>query len=409
MDGPCLLIRSDGHQGWRLSWRLPGQTTRQGTAAEATRELAGRRCVVFVPGTDVLLTEVNLPTRNRQRLLQAIPFALEEQLCEDPDVLHYALGPREAGSDRLPVAVVARSRMGQWLALLQEAGVQAQALVPDMLGLPQDDADWQVAVEDGLARVRTGAVSGFTVEREALTALLGMALDEAGRDNAPARILVNDFHAEAGDAETGIPTPQGGRVEQATARDNLLALLSESYKPELAIDLLQGPYSRREQIDKRLRPWLGVAAMALLWVIVMGLGGVIDYRRLGQQATTNQARIDALYLAVFPKGRKQADYTIYQSQMKQELATLQSQGGGGSGFLGLLHKVGGVLKDSTVELQGSQYRDGTLDLDLRAGNLESLDQLKQALGNDSTLEVELQNAASRNGRVEGRLRIRGHS
>ena len=58
---------------------------------------AGRRVCVLVPGTDVLLAEPEFPVKAGAKLQQVVPYALEEQLAEDIDDLHFAIGKRAAG------------------------------------------------------------------------------------------------------------------------------------------------------------------------------------------------------------------------------------------------------------------------------------------------------------------------
>ena len=407
MDGTSLLLHADG----RLSWRLPGQATRHGGPEDAAGDLSGRSCRVFVPGSEILLAEVKLPTQNRQRLLQAVPFALEEQLGEDPEELHFALGRRHPDTGALAVAVVARRTLDGWLERLRQAGVQVQALLPDLLALPWQPDCWQIAIERGLARVRTGPTSGFAIELDALAPMLGLALGEAGQAGAPGRIEITVFQG-ADDTDqapdlSGLVT-DGIEIEQSHVEGDLLGLLAGTRQDEFAIDLLQGPYNRREQLGRHLRPWLGVAGLAAAWLLVLAIGQIVEYRQLGRELEANRARIHEVYQAVFPGGRKQNDYTIYRSQMKRELDRLRTRGNGGD-FLGLLHLAGQALREHHVELQGSRYRDGALDLELRAGDLASLDRLKQTLAGHAGLEVELQNATSRDGRVEGRLRLRSRS
>ncbi len=86
---PCLLLRS-------------------GPLEQAAQRAAGRHVCVLVPGTDVLLTEPELPAKAGAKLQQIVPYALEEQLAEDIDDLHFAIGKRSGDAPTTPVAVVAR-------------------------------------------------------------------------------------------------------------------------------------------------------------------------------------------------------------------------------------------------------------------------------------------------------------
>ena len=64
----------------------------KGDAAALAEAALDRINIVIVPSEDVLVTTVTLPKMNRSRLLQAIPYALEEQVIEDVDTMHFAAG-----------------------------------------------------------------------------------------------------------------------------------------------------------------------------------------------------------------------------------------------------------------------------------------------------------------------------
>src|SRR5450755_1448661 len=87
----------------------PIEAPSSGALANAVAAAAGRHVCVLVPGTDVLLLEPEVPARAGTKLAQIVPCALEEQLADDIDDLHFAIGRRSADSLRTQVAVVARA------------------------------------------------------------------------------------------------------------------------------------------------------------------------------------------------------------------------------------------------------------------------------------------------------------
>src|ERR1700739_932861 len=109
-----------------------------GPLSLAAARSAGRRICVLVPGTDVLVAEPELPTKAGTKLQQLVPYALEEQLADDIDDLHSAIGKRPAESTRTPVAVVTRALMDQWLTALKSAGLEPDAMYADSDLLPQN-------------------------------------------------------------------------------------------------------------------------------------------------------------------------------------------------------------------------------------------------------------------------------
>lgn len=393
-----LLIRlAPAQQGIR-DWMLldaEGQVkTPVQAGAPATAVVAGaRRVVALVPGEDVGLYEARVPGRNRQRVLRAIPFALEEQLASDVDELHFALG-ETLGDDRYPVAVVARRQMDDWAAQLQEAGISAHQWVPETLALPHV-AGWSVLPDGERVLVRSGEFSGFGCEADNLSVMVSLL---AGGDHLPEKARV--FGAAALDI-VGIETERDDSQVQA------LDILARGWSEGPVIDLLQGPYSRREEWGRLLRPWKATAALFLAAILLGGVATGIDYYRLTGQEAQLSADIEALYRQTFPNARRIVNP---RAQMEQQLKQLQRRAGGGqTDFLGMFAETASVVRTAKgIAVQGASYRDGRLDLDLQADNLQLLDTLKQELVKSGRMRAEIQSATTdANQKVKSRIRIEG--
>src|SRR5439155_1548704 len=76
---------------------------------------------VLVPGADVVFARTAVRARNREQLERALPFALEEQLAEPVEGLHFAY-EIEAGGAGQTVAAVRRERLRAWLEGLAARG-----------------------------------------------------------------------------------------------------------------------------------------------------------------------------------------------------------------------------------------------------------------------------------------------
>jgi len=132
----------------------------------------------------------------------------------------------------------------------------------------------------------------------------------------------------------------------------------------------------------------------------------LEYRSLYQENQLLTQRIEKIYREVFPGAKRVVNP---RAQMQQHLLELRKgQSGGEDGFLELLKLSGVVLqKNAAVQLKGATYRDGRMDLDITATDLQVLDKLKQQLGVSGELQVEIQSATSDEKRqVQSRLRLR---
>ncbi len=393
-----------------LSWLAmddagePQGAVAHGRMQEALMLAPGRQIIVVTPASDVLLARAALPNVGRQRLAQAIPFALEDQLGSEVEDLHFALGLQTGQA--IAVAVVARGKMDAWLGALRDAGFQPDVLVPAVLALPCEQGTWTVLRDAAGAIIRSGVQAGFAADHDNLETLLSLAIAEAG-DAAPAQLRILDtpgapaLHADSWSQSLSVA------VNREASAEDAVTLLARNFNEDLAINLLQGDYSRREQLEKLWRPWRPAAALLALWLVVYVGTTVSEVISLGRQAPKLQTQIEQLYLQTFPDARKVVNPKV---QMQRRLDALRGNKGEGGGLLELLAQAGGPLKETpNLELRTITFKEGQLNLDLRVQDLQVLDQLKQRLAAQSKMEVEIQSASSRDNKVESRLQLRAKS
>ncbi len=129
-----LVIRLDAAARGTASWVAVDDTGAllgtigSGALAQAAAAAGARQVVVLVPAVDVLRARASVPLRSGPRLLQALPFALEDQLAEDVDSLHFAAGRSERAGGlsqplgplvKLDEAAVAMANAGETVILVR--------------------------------------------------------------------------------------------------------------------------------------------------------------------------------------------------------------------------------------------------------------------------------------------------
>lgn len=378
-----------------VSWVVGEGEPAHGELAAAAAAFQGQPCTAFVPGLRVLLTRVAVPSRKRAQQARAVPFALEEELAEELDQLHFALGHFAAGE--VPVAVLDRAWLGTWLEALEAAGIGVSAMVPDVLAVPWDGVRWSLLPVAGGVLVRTGAQSGFAADLANLRPLLAAALEEAG-DDAPERLRV--LPTAAPDPHLGVlPLPED---REAPMRSPLL-WLAAGMDPATAVDLFQGDFDRTVGGESPWRAWQPAVALGLLLLALVGGFQVADYLRLRDESAALGQEISRLYREAFPDARTMVKPRFRTEQL---VAELRAGTGGDQGFLRLLGLAAGPLVATPgTEVRGLNYRNGTLTVDLRVPALQALDRLKQAITVAGQVTVTIQSATARDGGVESRLQI----
>jgi general secretion pathway protein L len=160
-----LLLRLDsaGDPSW-LRQGADGRTSAgsaRGWPPAAALASAGE-IVVLVPAEDVLLTEARVAAKSRAQLMQAIPFAVEDQLLAPVEDLQFAA--TEGTGDAVGVAIVSRATLRGWLEQLAANGIRPDVLLPDSLALPLAPDRATALVENDRAVVRLAPSSAFVCE-----------------------------------------------------------------------------------------------------------------------------------------------------------------------------------------------------------------------------------------------------
>lgn len=399
----AMLMRIDpaGDGTWRwLRFDEQGKPLggpRAGSLADAAAEAAGLKVTVLAPGTRCLLANATVPGRNRQKVMRAVPYALEEQVADEVENLHFALGPAQE-KDNWPVAALERRHLDKLLSDAVEAGLDIQQVIPEQLAIPFEEGHIGIVVENDVALVRTGRFSGYAVDAANLDSVFVAGEEEEGSPPAV------DFHVPMGGTAPALGNyPSEVRTE--TFSGDPLQLYAGGLNAA-SINFLQGEYSRTGDWIRVLKPWRTTGFLLLAVFIVSHVVMAVDYYRLDRENDRLVGQVEQIYRDAFPGARRVVNP---RAQMQQQLDALRKGGDSSNRFLVLLGKSGKVLSDAAgVEISAASYRGGRLDVDLTATDLQSLDSLKQSLANTGDLKVEIQSAAAgKDKRVKGRLRIEG--
>ena len=315
----------------------------------------GARTTVWTPAADTMLTSATLPTRARRKIMQALPYTLEDRLLGDPDSLHFAYRIEADGS--LSVAVTGRERLRVWMESLSASGIQPAELCPATLLVPWALDCWSLAFAADEVLVRTGAASGFVAPlSQATPPLLVAALEEAARNQKMPESLV------AFNAPVGFPAEAWSSALKVPVRIEKTSVWDRPEEPRAALNLLQGQFEPQGQLNNSLRPYLPAAAMLLLWLlgnIVFDLG---DWWKLRQQHQTHTREMTALLLNTFPETKTVLNPA---AQMQRSIDTLLARTGHRDrDLLPMLAKTAAALRaDARVRLRGVRYADHSLTLE----------------------------------------------
>jgi general secretion pathway protein L len=406
------------------SWVLrdtdrPAGSLFHGSLKDAAIQAAGARVIVLVPAENVLLVQAVLPAIKGQKLIKAVPYALEDQLADDVDDLHVAIGNRDE-EGKVSNAVVSRDSLDSWLARLKTAGLHPDVMSPQVFGVQWDKesetSQWSLLINGTHCLMRTGAQTGLAFETENINPVLQACLDNAG-ESFPSSITVvgcgEDLEDlfEGSDVQNKLAALCAGKSIELLfhqSDEHCGVLLAQGFDEQNAINLLQGDYSHKEQVGKLLRPWHTAIVLGAVWLLLQVGSFITDYSRLSSLAEEQQAEITSIFKQAMPGSR-----LVPGSEKELMARALEKLRGGGSGdnsLLTLLAQAGKIFKETSgASLRSVRYKGDKLDVGLNLPDLQALDKLKQRLKDEARLSVEIVSANSRNGKVESRLSIRSLS
>ena len=354
---------------------------------------------VILPGQDILITEVEMPKLNKQRLMQALPYQMEEQLVDDVALLHFAMGEQKANGT-LSVAVIAHEKMNQLLMLLQQHGLRPQGVFSSMFALPVTENHWHVMLQDDSCVARIAINEGFTCDQASFLQFVDLTVSHAA---APPESI---YLYNTSQAKLIWQHPLIKLNQLHLAAEPWLQKISEWIFSYPTINLLQGIYQAKHEPSESKKIWTMAGMVVLAWVAVALLGNVVSFFMLHRQVATLDMAINTIYKKNFPEA---TSLVAPRERMSDQLKKISEQENKNY-FLLLLAISGDALKNaSSVRFGALDFRDNQLNLELSAATFDDLDKFSQFFV-EQGFAVKQQNAAAAGSQVKANLIVqRGES
>lgn len=413
-----LIIRLPGHAHSQVPWVLwqsgeaqheRGEIVAQGHVEQASQlgELAAlsrdAKVTVLVSSAEIGFHQLDLPPGSKRHLAQVVPYALEEDLAQDIQELHFAWQadawrtPKGGEPAGLPVAVVAKKQLQAWQSWLDDAGISYNALIPDLFILPQAPDEWTAMRIADEVVVRHSAWRGFSIEQTLFAELAGLFSDAL---TPPQRIRC------FGDVQWPQAPAELSTVDQAEHDTAHLLLLARAVTAGQSINLLQGEFAKKRQRKATLGVWRWPAVAAAALVALLFIDKGLYIWQLNQQQAQVRAQIEQRYRDTFPNESRVVNV---RAQLNQHLARLQG-GGESSQVLALLSQLTPAFAGTELDITLMQFDANRNELRIQAtaADFVTFERFRE-LATEQELAVEQGQLNSRAGRIAGTLVVRGGS
>ncbi len=405
--GSRMLIRFQSEDDSPWSWvslqknNQPSGDIGWGDLQALAAQVKGKRPVLVLPGRSLLITQAELPEGSHRTISAAIPYALEEQLAEEVDLLHFAQGKR-AVSGLIPVVVIAKQRLAEHLEELATVGIEPVWAVPEPLLLPWRKGEVSIRISHNRATVRMGATAGFECTLEQLPTVFKGVEAEQSDDYRVMRVWTQ------GDPESIDPWFQenSDALTVNTIQSHFECLTELGQKRPL-INVLQDFETRADQHESSGTWWPAVALLLLaIFVYLSTLGYQVQALDTQLQALTQKS--EALVRDTFPEIKRLVDL---EQRTKRKLAERkQAHGQGADNLLSLLTLLGQAKqKQSAVKMKSLEYRQNNLIIYLEGPSVAQIEQFKQALESNGDAVSEILSTVSRGEKIEARIKLKGRA
>ena len=411
----------------RYSWVLQdalGDTRAKGAAdsrevieqtlvQNATEEV---ELIGLIPADETIFCIADIPARQSHLVAQALPYAIEEQVAQNIDTLHLALGRHT--EDGYQVAAIDTGQMAYWWHLLGGwRNTQMTAVYPDAALLPMTENGWTLCLAEQSVLMRSDRGEWLSIQADNLPvaarimatpstdsvmAEIPVRLYSSGTDREKQESIIREF-SEASERL---------RVTMETLDMSVTELLAWSHYQQLCqpINLCQAQFSMKPGNSSSFSPWKPLIAVAAIWFVIqvtLEIGMGIYHHNQAEQL---QNRAMAIYREVFPEDANTHAGNV-QRVIQGQLRVAES-GTSQADFMTLLRFTGdqySQLPDpDSVAFNSINYSRsrGELVVDIRADSYERMSRLRDGLTN-AGIQAQIGSVVNEPGGARGRLTVSG--
>ncbi|MCG6890988.1 MAG: type II secretion system protein GspL [Gammaproteobacteria bacterium] len=164
-------VIDEAQQTADINWQLAGDNELATVAAQNPHPV-----ILIIPQQCVYMTHIVLPQRAGRQLLSAIEYQIEEQLAQDVESQHCALG--DVNANPISIAVVERTIMMRCMALAHAHGLRLINIYPELFLCPWSGSGVALMLGHDGYLLRYGDYRGLKCSEQTLAAMLEMI----GRD-----------------------------------------------------------------------------------------------------------------------------------------------------------------------------------------------------------------------------------
>ena len=349
--------------------------------------------VFVVPGEKILMTTASVPSKQKRKIAQAIPFVVEEQLAAEIEESFFAIGERNKKGE-VKVSIIYEQLLESLLADLDQLDLRPKKMISETsLAKSKDDA--VALIEGDKAHLMRPDGCGITLRKDNVAAAISMSepsssLQLTGSSSSLESLAIPIAEVRANDVNVSEHEVEFMGFSQLC-----------SYFDGSETNMLQGKYKVEEPMPEISKEWRQV-------LIVLGVGVILHLGlvlgqgwHLAKEKDVNRDLARELYEDIF-SGEK----NVRDIRRRWNLKLGRKDNDTGNDFLGLFSRAAVGVETAGLMLQNINYNEsrGDLIFQVFASSSESLVQYSEKLKMEG-LSVEIGAISQDADFVRGTVRI----
>ena len=412
-----LLIHYNIEHAHQATWALcndAGELTGKissGDLNELSEAAANQRTVVLLNSQCLHINQLQLPTQNLQKMLKAVPYAIEEFIAEDIENFHFVIAKNKHNS-LMAVVGIDKITLQNIIQIFQQANITLEKVIPDVLCLAANGQQWVCLNYLDTSYLQTDTLNGMALSHNVLPYIMSNKLQDETQDPPEKILLFTEQENTAAFDQLQLNTLSNGeKLEKVDIVYNKhpLVVFCGHYKQALPLNLLQNEFKNKRKSSGLWQHWRLAASLAAIWLVLNLALTSFQYTQIKSANNITKTKIEQVYKKTFPKSQKIINPRV---QMEQKLKELRSgTGNSNNGLIFLLAESFGTLSSdkNNITLQSLTFRNNRMDIGLDSNNLQTIENLNKNLNSNNKIKSEIISSSSEKDKVKGNLRIEGRS
>lgn len=388
----CLTVRLSSEQETSILWSVWSNQEQDVIASgeletiqqldQLTQYATGRRVVVLLSASDVLLTEVDIPAGSARQFESMLPYLMEDEIAQDVDELHFSIMAKRA--NRAYVCALEKQWLNDIIDQFAAQDMEIAQVLPDVLALPTSEEKACALQLPNTWLLRFDDYLGVGLESDWLTLYLNHRVDSDGP-------LAIESYSQVPSSLAFSPTVEW----QQMPLEMPMALLAKGGASS-KINLLTGVFQRKSSWAPYWSIWRKALIAAALLLVVIGAQQGIKAYRFEQQALAYREQSETIFRKIFPDKRRIPTVSYLKRQFDTELARLTG-GDSGESVLNWLAAMPDTLASvKGMEIQSLKYdhQQAQVRLQVSSPDFQSFEQARARLAEHFVVE---QGQLNRNG------------